>query len=146
MPRMRITGTVVLTLGLACGGDPQAEGSAGTEVATGDSTGPDVPTSAETGVGSCVDGEVKCTRGVAQVCAGGVFEGTEACPGACVDGVGCVSCEPGLPVCDYVGASVVVETAGAHLLVADQPTGVSVLGLQSVPPVASYGCSGAWQL
>lgn len=96
---MRITRTIVLTLGLACGGDPSAEGSAGTEVTTGDSTGPDVPTG-ETGVGSCVDGEVKCTRGVAQVCEGGVFTGTEACPGACVDAVGCVSCEPGSPVCD----------------------------------------------
>jgi len=96
---MRITRTLVLTLGLACGGDPSAEGSAGTEVTTGDSTGPDVPTG-ETGVGSCVDGEVKCTRGVAQVCEGGVFAGTEACPGACVDAVGCVSCEPGSPVCD----------------------------------------------
>lgn len=90
----------MLTLGLACGGDPSAEGSAGTEVGTGDSTGTEPPTSGTTGVGACVDGAVKCTRGAAQTCVDGEFSGLEVCTGACVDEVGCVSCEPGLPVCD----------------------------------------------
>jgi len=100
MPRPRITRTLVLSLGLACGGDPPAEGSAGTEVTTGDSTGPEAPTSGETGAGACVDGEVGCVGGSAQVCVDGVFAAPEVCAGACIDGVGCVTCEPASLVCD----------------------------------------------
>lgn len=104
MLQPRISRLLVLSLGLACGGDPPAEGSAGTEPATGETGastgGPDVPTGGTTGAQACEDGEVVCAAGSAAVCEGGVLGAPEACSAACVAGLGCVSCEPGSTVCD----------------------------------------------
>jgi hypothetical protein len=55
---------VALTLGLACGGDPQAEGSAGTDGSSSGSSGAaaDVLTGDETGVIACSGDEVVSRR------------------------------------------------------------------------------------
>lgn len=109
MPQPRIFPVVALTLGLACGGDPMAEGSAGTDGSSSGSSGAtaDVPTGdGTTGSATCEEGEVVCAEGAAVVCADGVLGSPEVCEGVCLAGVGCVSCEPGTTVCD--GEEVVV--------------------------------------
>lgn len=88
-----------------------AETTAGTPTAgaggitSTDDTGVDptdiTSTSTSTGDAPCEQGTILCDAAVAQVCDGaGGFESEEACPMACVPGLGCVLCTPGEGVCN----------------------------------------------
>lgn len=64
----------------------------GTEGSTGSGTEPPPP---------CPQGEVVCEGGEAKVCDGmGGFESVEPCEGFCMDGLGCLACEPGAAYCE----------------------------------------------
>lgn len=108
MLSLRSVPLVVLGLAVACGDPPtedmETTATTGATEASSETTA-DVPTGdGPTGPG-CVEGEVTCEAGDAVICVAGM-ELREECAGGCLDGVGCVSCEPGTTVCD--GDSVVV--------------------------------------
>lgn len=49
---------------------------------------------------ACGMGQIECVDGQAMVCDGqGGHSGSEVCEGPCVDGVGCLECEPGATQC-----------------------------------------------
>ncbi len=53
-----------------------------------------------TGDGPCPQGDIVCEDGVSKVCDGmGGFTDAIACPNLCIDGIGCVECEPGAKQC-----------------------------------------------
>jgi hypothetical protein len=48
---------------------------------------------------ACVEGTQRCSANELQVCTGGKFKDSQACPNACDDTLGCVLCVPGTGTC-----------------------------------------------
>ncbi len=85
------------------------------ETATGSGTS---ETTSDTGEPVCPGGTVICMGNEALVCDGnGGYSGQEECSDYCLDGVGCVACEPGTARCQEDSAEVCAEDGSAYELV-----------------------------
>ncbi len=89
-------GATTASTGLESTGTTAMATATTTRGETGDSS-----SGGETGPMNCPMGEIECVDGDAMVCDGqGGYSGSEVCEGPCVDGLGCLLCDPNEYKCE----------------------------------------------